>query len=191
MSPKTKTQFEEIRKSSKDKLIKAAFKLFTEKGYNNTSIRMIAKEAGVSIGLLYNYFTSKEEMLLDILQEAFTNLDSIFVEHEDPGLQLSKSIDAFVKMIVKHKKRFLMLTQFGLDQNKFELANQLTIKKYEQSVHNMAKNLALLHNATNVEMEARILVATLDGLAFEYLLMGNSIPLNQMKEYLIEKYCNL
>ena len=44
--------------------------LFARNGYHSTSISQIAREAGVSKGLLYNYFESKEAVLHDIIMEA-------------------------------------------------------------------------------------------------------------------------
>ena len=41
MSPKTKNQFEQIRKESKDKILDAALKLFGTQGYQNSSISEI------------------------------------------------------------------------------------------------------------------------------------------------------
>jgi TetR/AcrR family transcriptional repressor of uid operon len=39
-------------------LIDAAYSLFVEKGFHATSMREIAKQAGVSLGNIYNYFDS-------------------------------------------------------------------------------------------------------------------------------------
>ncbi|PLX21155.1 MAG: hypothetical protein C0599_08290 [Salinivirgaceae bacterium] len=50
-------------KSKKEKIVDAAITLFGENGFHNTSISQIAKNAGVSKGLMYNYFESKEELL--------------------------------------------------------------------------------------------------------------------------------
>lgn len=59
---------QEQRAQSADILIQTALKLFSEKGYDKTSIRSIATEAGVSLGLMYNYFSGKEELLLEIFR---------------------------------------------------------------------------------------------------------------------------
>ena len=63
MSPRTEEQFEEIRESKKNLIQEVALELFATRGYHSTSISMIAKEADISKGLLYNYFESKEELL--------------------------------------------------------------------------------------------------------------------------------
>jgi len=58
----------EYREAAKDKIIKAAFKIFTKKGYHTTTMEDIAKEVGVSKGALYQYYKNKKELLNEIVQ---------------------------------------------------------------------------------------------------------------------------
>lgn len=51
-------------------IINAASKLFHEKGYEETSIQQIAELADAGVGTLYGYFTSKEEILKEVLHQA-------------------------------------------------------------------------------------------------------------------------
>lgn len=57
----------------KNKIIEAAFKLFCEKGYHRTNTVEIAKEAGVSTGILYDYFENKKAIYLDVYK-MYTNM---------------------------------------------------------------------------------------------------------------------
>ncbi|MDR1653742.1 MAG: TetR/AcrR family transcriptional regulator, partial [Prevotellaceae bacterium] len=61
--PRTKEQYEKIRNEKRQLIKQTALSLFADKGYDATSISEIAKKAGISKGLMYNYFTSKEELL--------------------------------------------------------------------------------------------------------------------------------
>ena len=45
-------------------ILRAAVKLFSQQGYYTTTIQQIAREAGVSIGLIYQYFGDKDDILL-------------------------------------------------------------------------------------------------------------------------------
>ena len=49
-------------------LLDAAEKVFSEKGYHATSIRDIAREAGFSVGGVYQFFTSKDELYLRVVE---------------------------------------------------------------------------------------------------------------------------
>ena len=86
MSPKTKDQFEQIRKESKAKILDAALKLFGTQGYQNTSISEIMKLAGVSKGLMYHYFSNKEELIKQLLLDVFKETDFKLTD----GVPLSK-----------------------------------------------------------------------------------------------------
>ena len=52
-------KFFDLKKEKKDRMINAALKLFAENGYRRASTDEMVKEAGISKGLLFHYFTSK------------------------------------------------------------------------------------------------------------------------------------
>ena len=49
---------------TRGRILEAALGLFAEKGYEATTMRDVAREAGASLGLAYRYFASKEEFAL-------------------------------------------------------------------------------------------------------------------------------
>lgn len=57
----------QITEKRKKQIIDAAMELFDQKGYSNTKIVDITKKAGISKGLLYHYFESKEEIIYAII----------------------------------------------------------------------------------------------------------------------------
>ena len=57
------------RKSRREDLLAAAVRVFARKGYHTCRVSDIAEEAGVSHGLVYHYFTSKDEVLETIFRE--------------------------------------------------------------------------------------------------------------------------
>jgi AcrR family transcriptional regulator len=62
--PKVIPEYKEV---AKERIVKAAFKVFTEKGYHHSTMDNIAKEMGVSKGALYQYFKNKKEVLNEIV----------------------------------------------------------------------------------------------------------------------------
>lgn len=90
MSPRSAKQFDDIRKEKKQLIMDTALKLFAEHGFHATSISQIAKKAGISKGLTYNYFNSKKEILDEIVSTGFNtmygnldlNHDGILTENE-------------------------------------------------------------------------------------------------------------
>ena len=67
--PRTRAQFEAIRQESRERILDAALRLFARYGYAATPVRRIAEEAGVSQGLLYNYFDGKESLLRALFEQ--------------------------------------------------------------------------------------------------------------------------
>ena len=62
------------RKNAKELIERAALKLFVEKGVAETSIKDIAREAGVSQGAMYNHYESKEELAWLLFSDNFTEI---------------------------------------------------------------------------------------------------------------------
>ena len=66
VEPNTRKRQKELRR---DQIIDAALSVFSAKGYSAASIRDIAKTVGVTEGLLYHYFESKEQLLYECWKE--------------------------------------------------------------------------------------------------------------------------
>lgn len=67
-APHQPTQRELQAERRRAQLIETALGLFSEKGYEHTSIKDIAVAAGVAQGLIYHYFRSKEDLLIAIME---------------------------------------------------------------------------------------------------------------------------
>jgi AcrR family transcriptional regulator len=65
--PRTKEQNNAIRAEKRQLIMDVALQLFAENGYVHTSIDNIAQDAGISKGLMYSYFKSKDDLLYQIL----------------------------------------------------------------------------------------------------------------------------
>lgn len=72
-------------KNRRDKILHAALKLFHRQGYFKTSVHDIREEAKVSIGLVYRYFRSKEEiaqaLFSEISEDVYANIEKIIDQH--------------------------------------------------------------------------------------------------------------
>jgi len=58
----------EYREEAKTRIIKKSVKFFSEKGYHQTKMSEIADSLGVSKAALYQYFESKEELFIQVMQ---------------------------------------------------------------------------------------------------------------------------
>jgi len=68
------------KRKTRQAIVSAAMKLFAERGYEQTSMDELAREAGVGKGTIYGYFATKSEIFLAFLEEevehAFAELDA-------------------------------------------------------------------------------------------------------------------
>ncbi len=68
-------QNESLRKQSRERIIEAALHQFSLKGLSATRIQDIAEEAGVSQGLLYRYYASKNDIYVDLIEDALDKMN--------------------------------------------------------------------------------------------------------------------
>ncbi|WP_156290218.1 TetR/AcrR family transcriptional regulator [Oceanobacillus salinisoli] len=87
---------EELIQKRRDQMIKGAISLFKEKGFHRTTTREIAKASGFSIGTLYEYIRTKEDVL-------FLTCDAIYDrvrERLEPAFELQQpSRESLIKVI--------------------------------------------------------------------------------------------
>lgn len=88
-----------IIEALQEKILDTALRLFTTESYDTVDMRRIAKDTGIAIGTLYNYFSSKQDLLLAVVenswQESFHRLESGMVQME----QATDSITVFLRLI--------------------------------------------------------------------------------------------
>ena len=96
--------FSDARKQSLYKIIKQnCINLIREKGYKQLNIRELAKTTGISTGTFYNFYNSKEDLILSIMEESQHNLENRFFKILECNGKITKS--GFVE-------RFLELSLF-------------------------------------------------------------------------------
>ncbi len=190
MSPRTDDQYQEIREESKAKILDAALRLFAKKGYDNASVSMIAKDAGVSKGLMYNYFESKEALLKGVVFQAFEKAGPIFDEflkQETPRGKMRSLIDATFQYLKKNKEYNRLLTALSVQEDSIDFIKEIAARKIiEMEV--MMKPIFKGLGFKNPHQEMNVFGALFDGLAVRYLSTNDERFLDEMHEYLIDKY---
>ena len=111
MSPRTSEQFAAIREQKTALIMDTSLELFAHKGYFNTTISDIAKKAGISKGLLYNYFESKEALLRAIIQKSVNEVYQ-YLDIDHDGNLTGKELTYFIRRLdelLKAKRYFWQL----------------------------------------------------------------------------------
>lgn len=111
---KSSVKDEILVEKRREQIIRGAVKLFREKGFHRTTTREIAKEAGFSIGTLYEYIRMKEDVLYlvcdDIYNEMHHRLSSLPIQKgTKEGLQAA--IEQYFYLIDDMADEFLVMYQ--------------------------------------------------------------------------------
>jgi AcrR family transcriptional regulator len=135
MSPRSSAKFEEMREEKKALIMNTALEHFSNVGYHATTITHIARHAGISKGLMYNYFKSKEDLLAAIMNRSVTEIYEYFNPDHDSHLT-PEEFEMFIRKVfmVLHEKRqfwkllFRIMMQPGVYERLFgEASGSLNI----------------------------------------------------------------
>ena len=83
--------------ATRRRIIDKALELFREHGYDGTTMRMIASEAGVSLGNAYYYFSSKEQLVL----EFYDQLQSAHIARAEQVLAAETELEERLRGVVR------------------------------------------------------------------------------------------
>lgn len=190
MSPKSEEQFEAIRQERKKSLKASALKLFANKGFKPTSVMDIAKDAGVSKGLLYNYYANKDELVKEIVIKGIEKMMSEM--NIDFSQKLTK--ESFTQMIevnfalIKENSDYWKLYLSVLTQPAVtELINNEILEILTPFL-SAVKGYYEEKGVKNPTAYAYLLGAILDGVGIDYIFAGDVYPLDEIKDIIIEKF---
>ncbi|HOK61636.1 TetR/AcrR family transcriptional regulator, partial [Tenuifilum sp.] len=120
--PRTKQQVEAIRQQRVMQIFDAALDVFAHKGFHSATIADIAQKAGIAKGLLYHYYSSKEELLSHIVINGMNNLIEKFDENHD-GVLTDAEMELFIndmfRKIVENRNYWKLYFSVMLQPNVF------------------------------------------------------------------------
>ena len=91
MSPRNEEQNAQIKDERREQILSAALKVFARRGFAATKISDIVAQGGMSHGLVYHYFKSKEEIFYELLHRALsTSGESLLMVEAMPLSPLQK-----------------------------------------------------------------------------------------------------
>lgn len=190
MPPRTEEQYQQIREDRKSSILEAALYVFCEDGYHSASISKISKKAGVSKGLMYNYFDSKEDLLKELLDTVFDNIMNAMgviageeITDELLTTHINKSFEAVINEREHWKLYFSMVTQPLIMEMVME---QMMPKIQPYMMSLMAYFEKKGHK--NPMVTARYYTSTLDGVQMQALFDTENYPLEDVKQLIIKQF---
>jgi AcrR family transcriptional regulator len=106
---------QQLIKKRREQMIKGAVILFKDKGFHRTTTREIAKESGFSIGTLYEYIGSKEDVLYLVCDSIYEEVRDRLKEYLDKDIsgidRLKQAITSYFKVVDEMKDEVLVMYQ--------------------------------------------------------------------------------
>lgn len=182
---------EESSRTTAERILESALELFAERGYGSTSVKAIAQHAGVSQGLMYNYFPSKAALLKEIFLAGLRDVQASWQEElgGDPLDNLRSLLDESFRLVAEHasfwRLFYSLRSQVAVAA---ELAQELGT--WSALIHERLERYCQELGLARPEVEARVLFAFIDGVA-QQLVLDDAYPLKDVTSALVARYALL
>ena len=104
---------------TRERIVDAALRRFRDEGFDETTMRDVAAEAGMATGAAYYYFRSKEELVMAFYvrtaEEAREVIPPLVTRSHDLGKRLRAIIDTQLAQFEKHRRLMVALVRIGID----------------------------------------------------------------------------
>ncbi|MCU4174781.1 TetR/AcrR family transcriptional regulator [Carboxylicivirga sp. N1Y90] len=184
MSPRNDSQNEKIREERKQQILNVALEVFADNGFSSTSIAKIAQKAGISKGLIYNYFESKEELVTSIMIDGFRVMTESFDKDRDGVLtenELHYFIDTSFATLEENIPFWRMYFMVLLQPEVYKLITpqlETILGPFMQTALTYFVN----HGYEDPEAELRFFSAMMDGVGLHFILDPENFPIEAVKK---------
>jgi AcrR family transcriptional regulator len=146
----------------REHLLHVGVELLGRHGTADVSIEEIAQAAGVSKGLLYHYFPTKDDFLLAVLDRSQAEMDQLLVRDPDlsPLAQFDRNLDGFLRFVDDHAAGYLAVVNA---RGRSESVRQLVEDRRARRVDEIVALVAVVRGASREEARTPRLVAAIEG----------------------------
>jgi AcrR family transcriptional regulator len=105
----------ETRQTTRQAILEAAERLFRSQGFEQTTTRDLAREAGIAVGTLFNYFPTKEAIVMQLVTDSLETAVARFPKRRRGGASLEEDLFLFVTTGLRSLKPLREFLQPALD----------------------------------------------------------------------------
>ncbi len=188
MAPTRQQRKESVIKLRRRQILEAAFRVFSEKGFNAATTAEIARNAGVAEGTIYNYFQNKRELFITVIRETIITpplleLIERLPEGDIPGILALILKDRFDLIDTGVVQRMPVLMSDVIKDP--ELCG-LWVAEFLHPFLNKMKNVfdSLKKSGMYRDIDSRVAVRAVGGMVLGFLLLrtmeGDMSPLKEL-----------
>ena len=181
----------------KEKIIEAGFNLICKNGYYNTNTAEIAKEAGVSTGIVYQYFKDKYDILIEGLEKYGYNIFFPMLKNKDIKFD-KKDFEIFLKQMIKYYISNHKVSNVAHEEIMSMVHSDKGVAEYyykrELEMTYFLKEILLRNNFKddNLYEKVHIMIGLMDNLCHEITYhKHNNIDYDIMTDLVIDNIKNL
>ena len=174
---------------ARERILRSAIDLFAENGFGNTSIKAIAGRAGVSQGLMYTYFDSKDDLLRAIFEEGMRDVWSTLEprREDDPVEAVEALLRESFAVVEGHENLWRLLYALRFQPAVVERLS-LELTAWSEAIERELAELCARAGFARPEIEARVLFALIDGANQHRVLGGEHYPVEEVIEVIVGRY---
>ncbi len=170
-------------------ILRSALKLFATNGYSATPVSMIAKDAGVSQGLMYNFFPGKGELLRAMIKQGAADISEsmqAYVTISNPQEAIRMHVTETIHIIKKKKEFWRLLHAIRLQGGVLDEVQDL-FREIVSTVTKIFEKVFRQLGFDRPKLEAQLFLTQIDGLVIMYL-QNQKFPIEQLGRQLIKRY---
>ncbi|MDX6350372.1 MAG: hypothetical protein QOF84_5162 [Streptomyces sp.] len=186
MSPRRPSVNEEMRRRSRERLLRATIELVEERGYEATTLAEIAERAGTARGLVSYYFPGKRQLLQSATHRLMHRELAAALEREPSAADgrelLARAVDCLLGLPVRHPV-LMRAHMAGILQ-----AEGFVECPEQQRLAALLRDSIGAWGSADPEQDYRMLRALLMGAVFAQLIPGAPMPLARLRAELFQRY---
>jgi AcrR family transcriptional regulator len=146
----------------REHLLHVGVELIGRHGTSDISIEEIARAAGVSKGLLYHYFPTKNDFFLAVLARSHAELDQQFTRDQDLSAleQFDRNLENFLRFVDDHAAGYIAVANARGSEPRVQ---QLVEERRRRRVDELVALAAVLADAPRKAVRTPLLVAAIEG----------------------------
>lgn len=176
--------------AKREEILDVALELFTKKGYDRTSVREIARLAGLSQAGLLHHFSTKEELFIEVLRRRDVRNREEFSSSQDDPNSISRLVSIVRRNMTQPGLVRLYVTMSAESTDVDSTARSFFEERYRSLRAEVAgdvrkkQKLGELSAELDPDAVASLLIAAADGLQIQWLLESDGPDMGVLMEQL-------